>query len=96
MTAESINTALAIVKTRLNRLQSDTSLDETALVPRLEGAVRTLKKNGIDLQDTMDDIVLLADYTVDRYQNRDQPGEMPQWLRKLRLERFLHTGSDAG
>lgn len=92
MTSESIASALAIVKTRLNRLQGDTSLDETALLPRLNGAVLTLKKNGIDLQDTADDVVLLADYVVDRYQNRDQPGEMPQWLRRLRRERFLHTG----
>lgn len=92
MTSESIASALAIVKTRLNRLQGDTSLDETALLPRLNGAVLTLKKNGIVLQDTADDIVLLADYVVDRYQNRDQPGEMPQWLRLLRRERFLHTG----
>ena len=92
MTSESMASALAIVKTRLNRLQGDTSLDETALQPRLDGAVLTLKKNGIELTDTMDDIVLLADYVVDRYQNRDHPGEMPQWLRLLRRERFLHTG----
>ena len=52
MTLESISSALAIVKTRLNRLQGDTSLDETALLPRLNGAVLTLKKNGIVLQDT--------------------------------------------
>ena len=92
MTPESIASALAIVKTRLNRLQGDTSLDETALLARLNGAVLTLKKNGIDLKDEADDIVLLADYVVDRYQNRDQPGEMPKWLRLLRRERFLHTG----
>lgn len=92
MTSESIATALGIVKTRLNRLQGDTSLDETALQPRLNGAVLTLKKNGIDLQDTADDIVLLADYVVDRYLNRDKPEEMPKWLRLLRRERFLHTG----
>ena len=94
MTQESLDSALAIVKTRLNRLQGDTSLDETALIPRLNGAVETLKKNGIDLKDAPDDIVLLADYVVDRYQNRDQPGEMPKWLRLLRRERFLHTGGD--
>lgn len=93
MTEASISSALAIAKTRLNRLQGDTSLDETALLPRLRGSVITLKKAGIDLQDTEDDIVLLADYAVWRYQNRDQPGEMPAWLKKLRWERFLHGGA---
>lgn len=92
MTDASISAALAIVKTRLNRLPGDTSLDETALLPRLRGGVITLKKAGIDLEDTPDDICLLADYTVDRYQNRDKPGGMPEWLRLLRRERFLHTG----
>lgn len=95
MTDQSINTALAILKTRLNRMQSDTSIDETALLPRLRGAVEALRKNGIDLQDTPDDVVLLADYAAWRYQNRDSPEEMPKWLRTLRRERFLHTGGGA-
>lgn len=95
MTSESISSALAIVKMRLNRLQDDTSLDEAALVPRLQGAVITLKRNGINLTDSPDDVVLLADYVVDRYQNRDQAGEMPKWLRLLRRERFLSLGGAA-
>ena len=95
MTDQSINTALAIMKTRLNRMQSDTSLDETALLPRLRGSVEALRKNGIDLQDTPDDVMLLADYAVWRYQNRDSPEEMPKWLRLIRRERFLHTGGGA-
>ena len=95
MTEQSINAALAIMKTRLNRMQSDTSLDETALLPRLRGAVETLRKNGVKLTDSADDVVLLADYAVWRYQNRDSPEEMPKWLRRLRRERFLHTGGDA-
>ena len=95
MTDQSINAALAIMKTRLNRMQGDTSLDETALLPRLRGAVETLRKNGVKLTDSADDVVLLADYAAWRYQNRDSPEEMPKWLRMLRRERFLHTGGGA-
>lgn len=94
MTEDSIQLALTILKTRLNRLQCDTSLDETALLPRLRGAVKTLEKNGIRLTEEYDDIVLLADYAAWRYENRDSPTDMPPWLRLLRRERFLHTGGD--
>lgn len=94
MTDETITaTALPMLKTRLNRLSIDTSLDETALLPRLRGAVLTLKRNGISLTDSIDDIELLVDYAAWRYQNRDQPGEMPAWLRQLRWERFLPGGA---
>lgn len=97
MTDETIvNTALPIMKTRLHRLAGDTSLDETALLPRLRGAVLVLKKNGIRLTDSIDDVDLLVDYAVWRYQNRDQPGEMPAWLKKLRWERFLTDKLEEG
>lgn len=92
MTEGSIQLSLAILKTRLNRLQCDTSLDETALLPRLHGAIDVLKENGIKLTDGYGDIVLLADYAAWRYENRDSPTDMPPWLRLLRRERFLHTG----
>lgn len=93
MTEKSMQTALAIMKTRLNRLQGDTSLDDTALLPRLRGGVEALARNGIHLTDSTDDIVLLVDYAVWRYENRDHPGEMPPWLRLIRRERYL---SDKG
>ena len=88
--------ALPMLKTRLNRLSGDTALDETALLPRLRGGVLTLKKNGIRLTDSADDVCLLVDYAAWRYQNRDQPGEMPQWLRLLRRERFLVDPLEGG
>ena len=90
------STALGIMKTRLNRLQTDYALDETALVPRLRGAEAALRKNGIILEDTPDDVELLADYAVWRYQNRDKADEMPKWLRLLRRERFLSQRREAG
>ena len=92
MTEESIKTALPIMKTRMNRLRGDTSLDDTALMPRLKGAVETLKENGIELTDKINDILLMVDYAVWRYENRDSPEDMPKWLRRIRRDRFLHTG----
>lgn len=82
--------ALDIMKTRLNRLTSDTSLDMDALLPRLRGAEATLRENGIVLEDNASDLMLLVDYATWRYQNRDKPGAMPDWLRHLRRDRFLH------
>lgn len=81
--------ALALVKTRLNRLQSDTTLDEY-LLARIEAAQQELNRMfKADLDDGMDDLLLLVDYTVWSYQNRDQSGATPQWLRLRMRERFL-------
>ena len=88
-----INTsqALALVKTRLNRLQSDTTLD-AYLTARIDGAAAELEAIGIHLADTADDLMLLTDYTVWQYQNRDAPGSMPDWLRLRRRERWIREG----
>ena len=88
-----INTsqALALVKTRLNRLQSDTTLDNY-LTARIDGAAAELEAIGIHLADTADDLLLLVDYTVWQYQNRDTPGSMPEWLRLRRRERWIREG----
>lgn len=88
-----INTAqaLALVKTRLNRLQSDTTLDDY-LTARINGAAAELEGNGIHLTDSADDLLLLVDYAVWSYQNRDTPGSMPEWLRLRRRERWIREG----
>ena len=83
--------ALALVKTRLNRLQSDTTLDDY-LTARIDGAAAELEAIGIHLADTADDLLLLVDYTVWQYQNRDTPGSMPDWLRLRRRERWIREG----
>lgn len=88
-----INTALALalVKTRLNRLQSDTTLDPY-LTARIDGAAAELEAIGIHLTDSADDLILLVDFTVWQYQNRDTPGAMPDWLRLRRRERWIREG----
>lgn len=87
-------TALALVKTRLNRLPGDTTLDNY-LTARINGAISELEGTGIRLTDTPDDLMLVVDYTVYQYQNRDKPGGMPDWLRLRRRERWLRQEVDA-
>lgn len=78
--------ALDLVKQRLNRLDSTR---DNYLATVAESAELELTRMGINLQDDADDLMLLVDFTVWRYQNRDQPGAMPQWLRHRIKLRFL-------
>lgn len=83
------STVLGIVKARLNRLASDTSLDDY-LKKRIEAADAELARTGIKLvAGIVDDEVLLADYVVWRHQNRDKNTGMPEWLRLARRERWM-------
>lgn len=82
------NQALHLVKTRLNRLQSDTTLD-TYFEARIAAAVQELQGTGIELTDSIDDLLLVVDTAVWDYQNRDNPSAMPAWLRLKRRERWL-------
>lgn len=88
MAAVNESTALDLVKARLNRLPGDTSLD-TYLAARISAAVQELTRIGIGLTGDNDDLLLVVDYTVHQYQNRDTAGSMPEWLRLRRRERWL-------
>lgn len=83
--------ALSLVKTRLNRVQGDTSLDDM-LLRRIEAAAEQLEAIGIKLQNNERDLMLVVDYAVWQYGNRDKPGGMPEWLRRARFERWLESG----
>ncbi len=86
-------TVLGIVKARLNRLASDTSLDNY-LKQRIAAADKELERTGISLTaDDTDDAVFLADYVAWKHNNRDQQ-TMPEWLRLARRERWLKGRSD--
>lgn len=80
--------ALGLIKARLNRMQSDTSLD-SYFQARLSGAIGYLEGIGISLTDSDEDLMLVVDFAVWQYQNRDNPGAMPDWLRLQRRERWL-------
>ena len=89
MSAIDTLTALGLVKARLNRLASDTTLDEY-LTARIEAAIRTLEDTGITLDgDSSADLMLVVDYCVWEYQNRDKGTGMPDWLRLRRRERWV-------
>lgn len=80
--------ALALMKVRTNRAPGDISLDDM-YTARLEGAEQRLAKQGITLEDGMDDVMLLVDQAVYDYQNRDKQAGEPDWLRMRKRERWL-------
>lgn len=82
-------TVLSLVKSRLNRLQSDTSMDDYLLV-LIDAAEEELKRAGITIrEESADDAFILTNLAVWRYQNRDSAGAMPPWLAQYRRERWL-------
>lgn len=85
--------ALTLVKSRLNRLQTDSTLDEY-LSARIDAAKDELEATGITLTDSTADLMLVVDYTVWAYSNRDKPASMPDWLRLRRRERWLQEGAN--
>lgn len=89
-------TTLALVKARINRLATDTTLDDY-LTRRIEAAVAELARSGIMLDAARtDDVMFCADYVVWQYQNRDASGAMPDWLRLRRRERWLAQQTGGG
>lgn len=81
--------ALLMVKTRLNRLQDDDSLD-IYMAARIDAAEQEINAmQPIPLDASTADLLLCVDYTVWAYQNRDQAAGMPDWLRYRLRCRFL-------
>lgn len=84
--------ALPLVKARLNRLAGDTTLDGY-LESRLRGVQQEMERTGIVLNaESPDDLMLLVDWTVWEYGNRDKAAAVPDWLRLRRRERWLNRG----
>ena len=79
------------MKSRLNRLQTDVTLDEEFL-KRLDAAQSELLTKGLHLiESDADDQLLVVDLACYRYLNRDQPGGVPDWLRLRIRERWFST-----
>ncbi len=87
-----VSTVLALVKSRLNRLPGDISIDDY-LTARIDGAALELQRQGVTLTAAMNDTLLLVDTTVWQYQSRDKTGAMPDWLRLRLRERWLMNDS---
>lgn|GEM_PF-1185795 len=94
MASVNTDTALELVKIRLNRLPTDTSLD-TYLAARISAAIQETEAIGITLDGGYDALLYVVDYTVWAYQNRDSQTGMPEWLRLRRRELWLRTAAAA-
>lgn len=81
--------ALSLMKTRLNRMPAETTLDEY-FAARLEAAEQEMARQGITLTDAMDDVMLLVDKAVFDYQNRDKQQGQPDWLKSRMRGRWLN------
>lgn len=89
-------TVLLLVKTRLNRLAGDTSLDDY-LTARINGAAAELANVGVTIDTDDTSLTLfLVDYVVWQYQCRDDSGAMPDWLRLRRRELWLKQNTQHG
>lgn len=88
MSEDSKLTALGLFKQRINR--ADDVLEEYWRA-RIDAAAGQLEDIGITLTDSVEDVMLVTDYAVWQYQNRDKPGDMPEWLRLARRERWLNN-----
>ena len=95
MSAVNTTTALAMVKARLNRVSNDNSLDDY-FNNRITAAINELEATGITLTASTEDLMLVVDYAVWQYQNRDKPGAMPDWLKLRRRERWIQQGGGSG
>ena len=87
-------TTLNLVKQRLNRLAADTSLDDL-LSMTIKAAADYLYDQGINLDGSAGDTMLLVNQAVCMYQQRDQQGGDPEWLRAQRRQRWLKERRDS-
>ena len=89
MSDEFLKTILALVKARKNRLKEDTTLDDVFTMC-IKGAFSKLADKGIHIDETDSaDTLMLVDYAVWRYNNRDSQDAEPLWLKTDLRERWL-------
>lgn len=81
--------ALALMKFRRNRMESDTTVDEPYMY-RLNAVEEELGRKGIHLTDSPADIEQLVDAAVFAEQNRDKQTGTPEWLHQRNKDRWLH------
>lgn len=77
-----------LTKTRLGRLAPDADLD--ALVNLyVDSAVAQLESEGISLTDDANDLTIVIDLAVHKYNRRDKDAPMPEALRWEIQDRWL-------
>ena len=83
--------AFELVKSRLNRLASDTSIDTLLLAMIVAAETEITNESGALGNTDALDLMLLVDTAVWNYQSRDKATGMPEWLRYKRRQRFLRV-----
>ena len=87
-----VNQALLLMKQRKDMLTGITQRDDY-MTARIRAACAELERKGIHLTDSVDDLMLVVDMAVWQYNNRDQTGAEPEWLRHMIRERWLSDRS---
>lgn len=83
-----VNQALLMMKQRKDMLTGINQRDDY-MTARIKATVAELGRKGIHLTDSVDDLMLVVDMAVWQYNNRDQTGAEPEWLRHRIRERWL-------
>lgn len=87
-----VASGMQLLKTRLDRLPEDTSRDEYMMM-RIKQSIAELKRKGIHLTDSADDLMMVVDLAAWNHANRDKPGAQPQWLRDKIRRRWINNDS---
>lgn len=87
--AINVETVVALVKQRKDMMTGISQRDDY-ITARVNAVISEMAGKGIHLVDDPADVMLAVDMTVWQYNNRDQSGAMPEWLRLARRERWLN------
>ena len=90
------NIALNLVKARLTKLNVNVGQLDEYLMYRIDAPEQEINSMiPAPLTDSAADLMLVVDYAVYAYQNRDKAERMPEWLRYRLRCRFLQRGEGA-
>lgn len=95
MTDDIIEVVFLQVLARLNRSRVDQA-QERYIKTRISASIAEHTRIGINLTESLDDMLLLADTVSWEYANRDKADGMPLWLRLRRRERWIQERGGVG
>lgn len=87
-----VDTAIAMVKQRKDWLNTANPKD-LYISMRVNETIGELRDMGIHLVDTPQDLMLVVDIVVWKYNNRDKSQAEPQWLRDAKNTRWMNDRS---
>lgn len=87
-----VDMAVAMVKQRKDMLQTANPKD-LYIEMRVKETIGELRDMGIHLVDAPQDMMLVVDIAVWKYNNRDKSQAEPQWLRDAKNTRWINDRS---